>query len=132
MGLLEWYFLVGIVYTVINGYVRKLDTEGDWGLVFCWMFLWPLAFIALCIMYIQKKINRDTVFRLRMSYGLYRKWEVLKNTNNCQVIVLKSSLNEDGSTTYTCCNYKIFKYRFLQIIWFWLLKIKILFKIIKL
>jgi len=58
MGLLEWYFLIGILYTVINGYVRKLDTEGDWGLVFCWMFLWPLAFIALGIMYISKRVNK--------------------------------------------------------------------------
>lgn len=58
MGLLEWYFLIGIVYTVINGYVRKLDTDGDWGLVFVWMFLWPLAFIALGIMYISKRVNK--------------------------------------------------------------------------
>lgn len=58
MGLLEWYFLVGIIYTVINGYVRKLDTDGDWGLVFVWMFLWPLAFIALGIMYISKRVNK--------------------------------------------------------------------------
>lgn len=58
MGLLEWYFLIGIVYTVINGYVRKLDTDGDWSLVFVWLFLWPLAFIALIIMYISKRVNK--------------------------------------------------------------------------
>ena len=58
MGLLEWYFLIGIVYTFINGYVRNLDTDGDWGLPFVWLFLWPLAFIALIIMYISKRINK--------------------------------------------------------------------------
>lgn len=58
MGLLEWYFLIGIVYTVINGYVRKLDTDGDFTLPFVWMFLWPLAFIALGIMYISKRVNK--------------------------------------------------------------------------
>ncbi len=58
MGLLEWYFLIGIVYTVINGYVRKLDTDGDFTLPFVWMFLWPLAFTALGIMYISKRVNK--------------------------------------------------------------------------
>lgn len=56
MGLLEWYFLIGIVYTVINGYVRRL--QADWDLTFVWLFLWPLAFIALIIMYISKRVNK--------------------------------------------------------------------------
>lgn len=56
MGLLEWYFLIGIVYTVINGYVRKLDA--DWDLTFAWLFLWPVCFIALFVIYISKRVNK--------------------------------------------------------------------------
>lgn len=58
MILLQMYFLVGILYVFVNGYVRRLDLDGDWSLPFVWMFLWPLCFIALFVMWIGKRINK--------------------------------------------------------------------------
>ena len=56
--LIELYLGIGIVYTLVNGLYRKLDTDSDWGLPFLWMFLWWVCFIALFIQYIGKKINK--------------------------------------------------------------------------
>lgn len=43
------YFIIGIVYTLVNIFVRKLDTNGDYLLPFIWLLLWPIAFIVLII-----------------------------------------------------------------------------------
>ncbi len=54
-----WYVIIGLIYTLINGFVRKLDTEGDWMLVFVWIFMWPVAFLALFINYlVMRKENK--------------------------------------------------------------------------
>lgn len=54
-NILFWYVLVGIIYTLINGFVRKLDTDGDMMIVFVWIFMWPIAFLALIIRYLITK-----------------------------------------------------------------------------
>lgn len=41
------YILIGLTYTLINGLVRKLDTDGDYLLPMVWIFLWPICFVAL-------------------------------------------------------------------------------------
>lgn len=48
------YFLIGMIYTLINGFVRKLDTDGDWLLPIFWLLLWPIAFIGLVIINVNK------------------------------------------------------------------------------
>lgn len=48
------YFLIGMIYTLINGLVRKLDTDGDWLLPIFWLLLWPIAFIGLVIINVNK------------------------------------------------------------------------------
>lgn len=51
-----FYILVGIIYTLINAFVRKLNREGDWLLTLLWLFGWPLCFIALAIEKYQNKL----------------------------------------------------------------------------
>jgi hypothetical protein len=36
------WFIVGIGYAFVNGYIRKLDTDGDWLLALAWITLWPM------------------------------------------------------------------------------------------
>jgi len=47
------YILIGLVYTVINGSVRKIDTDGDWMLPLVWWGLWPLCLTALLVGFLQ-------------------------------------------------------------------------------
>lgn len=54
MNWLLAYFLIGAIYTLINGFVRKLDTDGDFMLGFIWLFFWPIAFITLGLRAIDK------------------------------------------------------------------------------
>ena len=39
-----YYFLIGLIYTFINGFVRKIDTEGEPLLPTVWLCLWPICF----------------------------------------------------------------------------------------
>ena len=48
------YVIIGITYTVINGLVRRVDTEGDWLLPLSWIFLWPM-YLSLLIFSRLKK-----------------------------------------------------------------------------
>ncbi len=41
------YITIGIIYTIINGAVRKLNSDGDWLLPWCWLLLWPVFFLTL-------------------------------------------------------------------------------------
>ena len=42
------YFLIGIVFILINGLIRKIDTDGDWTIVFfVWFLLWPLSLLSI-------------------------------------------------------------------------------------
>ena len=49
------YFLIGVLYTLINLFIRKLNIEDDWGLMFMWILAWPLFFILLLISKISNK-----------------------------------------------------------------------------
>lgn len=47
--LIAFYFFIGIIYCIVNGGIRKLDTEGDFLLPMGWIGLWPLFIMALII-----------------------------------------------------------------------------------
>lgn len=55
------YFLIGIVYAVINGWIRKMNDDGDWLLTIVWMLLWPICLIGLIF-----AIQEDLVFKKRL------------------------------------------------------------------
>jgi len=57
-SIILFYFLIGMGYTLINGIVRKLDTDGDWLLPMFWLLMWPIAFVGLTFIGIQKYINK--------------------------------------------------------------------------
>jgi len=52
------YFLIGMGYTFINGFVRKLDTDGDWLLPMFWLLMWPIAFLGLATIGVKKIIEK--------------------------------------------------------------------------
>lgn len=56
-----YYFLIGLIYTFINGFVRKIDTEGEPLLPTVWLCLWPICFIGLIASFIQDKIEKFKV-----------------------------------------------------------------------
>ncbi len=41
------YFMIGLVYSLVNIFVRKLETNGDYLLPFVWMFFWPITIPVL-------------------------------------------------------------------------------------
>lgn len=51
------YFIVGILYALINGVFRKINTDGDWLLSIVWIIAWPLCFIGLIAVFIQDKFK---------------------------------------------------------------------------
>lgn len=50
------YMLIGIVYCLVNILIRKLEIEGDWAVVYVWLFLWPICFISLFIEKFKPKL----------------------------------------------------------------------------
>jgi hypothetical protein len=42
----QYYVMVGLVNVVINGQIRKINHDGDWGLTLVWFFGWPLSLIG--------------------------------------------------------------------------------------
>lgn len=56
-----YYFLIGLIYVLINGAVRKIDTGGDWFLPIVWLTLWPLGFISLIAGFIQDKVTKKQI-----------------------------------------------------------------------
>lgn len=51
------WLIVGIIYTLINGFVRKLDTGGDWLLPLAWITMWPIFIPVLIFSKIYFKIK---------------------------------------------------------------------------
>lgn len=47
--MLGFYFLIGIVYVIINGIIRKLYVEEDFLLVMAHIFVWPMFLLLLVI-----------------------------------------------------------------------------------
>lgn len=56
--LIAFYFLIGIIYCIVNGGIRKLDTEGDFLLPFSWIIFWPPFIIALIVHLLTKLLNK--------------------------------------------------------------------------
>lgn len=38
-----WWFLIGFINVLINGFVRKIETDGNWMFVIAWWFIWPMT-----------------------------------------------------------------------------------------
>lgn len=54
------WFIVGIIYAIINGAVRKIDTDGDWLLPFAWVTMWPFMLPAVIVSGVYRKLkNRN-------------------------------------------------------------------------
>ena len=56
--LLAWYFIIGLIYSLYNGFIRKIDTHGDYMLPVVWFMLWPIAFVSLGVLGITKIVKR--------------------------------------------------------------------------
>ncbi len=52
------YTLVGVLYTIFNGVVRKMGHVADESpfIVFVWVFLWPVCLAGLFIEKLKNKI----------------------------------------------------------------------------
>ncbi|MCX8481227.1 MAG: hypothetical protein ORN58_04830 [Sediminibacterium sp.] len=48
------YFGIGLVYSLVNIFVRKLETNGDYLLPFVWMFFWPITIPVLLAQQFRK------------------------------------------------------------------------------
>ena len=53
-----WYFIIGLVYSFINGFVRKIDTDGNYLYGLVWFVLWPIGFLSLGVLGITKMIKK--------------------------------------------------------------------------
>lgn len=49
------YFLIGLIYVVINGVVRKMYDEGDSLLAFVHLFFWWVCFICLLVEFTKSR-----------------------------------------------------------------------------
>lgn len=54
---MEYYFIIGIIYAIINGAIRKIDTDGDWLLPLTWIIAWPIGFASLLVIGVIKLIK---------------------------------------------------------------------------
>lgn len=45
-----WYFIIGLTYCAINGFIRKIDTQGDFLLPLVWFLIWPIGILSLTVM----------------------------------------------------------------------------------
>lgn len=55
--ILPLYVIIGLVYLLINIFVRKLDTYDDPMLPLVWWFLWPICLAALISQWTNKQIT---------------------------------------------------------------------------
>ena len=55
---MEYYFIIGIIYAVINGAIRKVDTDGDWFLPLAWIIVWPIGIASLLVGWVIKLIKK--------------------------------------------------------------------------
>lgn len=56
-----YYFLVGLLYTLINVLIRKIDADGDPLLVFVWVFVWPFCLVLLLSAFLQDKLKKKEI-----------------------------------------------------------------------
>ncbi len=55
---MEYYFIIGIIYAIINGAIRKIDTDGDWLLPLAWIIVWPIGLTSLLVSWVIKLIKK--------------------------------------------------------------------------
>lgn len=53
------YILIGLIYSLINSIIRKLEGSNDPLIVTLWIFFWPLCFLVLGINFLQDKFKRN-------------------------------------------------------------------------
>jgi hypothetical protein len=54
-----WYFIAGIAYVLINGFIRRLYSSDDnMLLVIAQILFWPIFFIGLIALNIEKFLNK--------------------------------------------------------------------------
>lgn len=56
INMIGLYCLVGFIYVIINIFFREMNEDGDWSLVFVWLFMWPICFTALLIKFINDRV----------------------------------------------------------------------------
>ncbi len=53
-----YYIIPGLIYFLINIFIRKLHTKNEsedgWWLTILWVFGWPICFVTLLILGLQK------------------------------------------------------------------------------
>lgn len=50
------YFTIGTIYALVNHYIRKMQADDTWYLV--WICLWPFFLIALIIIGLCKLVQK--------------------------------------------------------------------------
>lgn len=50
------YFTIGIIYALVNHYIRKMEADETWYLA--WICLWPFFLIALIIIGLRKFVQK--------------------------------------------------------------------------
>lgn len=53
---------VGVIYTLVNGLVRKIDTDGDWLLPIAWITLWPMMLPVVIIQKLYEKLRGMNIY----------------------------------------------------------------------
>lgn len=43
------YVITGLCYALLNGIIRKIDTDGDPMLPLVWFLLWPICMLAVIV-----------------------------------------------------------------------------------
>ena len=61
-----WWFVIGILIAIFNGFVRKLEADGLLG--FAWILFWPLTPIGYIAKGIEKFYKYQPIRRLRIYF----------------------------------------------------------------
>lgn len=51
---LQYYLIIGVIYCLINAFIRRIDIDGDSHLPLMWLFLWGMCVVAHIIAYFIK------------------------------------------------------------------------------
>lgn len=52
-----FYYFAGVFYSLFNGIIRKVETDGNPFQAFSWFLLWPIYLFALIFRTIYRKIK---------------------------------------------------------------------------
>lgn len=53
-----WYFIIGLLYMIINTFIRKIETDGDYLLPLAWFMVWPVGILGLIIVGAINQYNK--------------------------------------------------------------------------